>query len=170
MKLSLNLNRNLTLNLFAVGSEIKSKSKITIKRRGLIGPVLLLMALSLRADIQVAQPTFHASLKAATEVAATDQSLVLLIFGAEWCGPCKQLEKNTLASAEFREGGGALRVAHVDIDADEKTARSFDVSAVPTLVILTADGKIVARRTGYVDAKQLLAWLDTGRERVKKSQ
>src|SRR5262245_57191709 len=46
-------------------------------------------------------PTTHASLKAALSAALTDQSLVLLIFGAEWCGPCKALEKNTLANAEF---------------------------------------------------------------------
>lgn len=136
---------------------------------GILG-ALVWLSVSLQAETPSARPTFHASLKAATESAATDQSLVLLIFGAEWCGPCKLLKKNTLDAKEFLESAGALRIAEVDIDVDEKAARSFDVSAVPTLVLLTADGKIVARRTGYVDAKTLLGWLDTGRERVKQGQ
>src|SRR5438067_8082690 len=41
-------------------------------------------------------PVFHGSLKAATEAAASDQSLVLLIFGADWCAPCKMLKAKTL--------------------------------------------------------------------------
>ena len=72
-------------------------------------------------------PTFHSGLKVASAAAALDQSLVLLIFGAEWCAPCQWLKKNTLESKEFLEGGGALRVAEVDLDANEKMARAFAV-------------------------------------------
>jgi HEAT repeat protein/thioredoxin-related protein len=129
-----------------------------------------LTALSLEAETAATKPTFHASLKAASEAASADHSLVLLIFGAEWCAPCKLLKKNTLAAPEFLEGAGALRIVEVDVDADEKTARSFKVIAVPTLVLLTSDGKIVSRRSGYADVKELLAWLETGRERVKQGQ
>jgi HEAT repeat protein len=109
-------------------------------------------------------------LKTASEAAAADQSLVLLIFSAEWCGPCKLLKKNSLAAKEFTDGGGALRVTDVDIDADEKTARRFEVNAVPTLVLLTADGKIVSRRTGYLSAADLLSWIEEGRRRAKAGQ
>ena len=115
-------------------------------------------------------PTFHATFKTASEVAATDQSLVLLIFGAEWCAPCKALKTNTLSSRDFSERGGALRVAEVDVDSDEKSARSFGVKAVPTLILLTADGKIVARRNGYVEAAELLKWLEDGRRRAEQGQ
>jgi HEAT repeat protein/thioredoxin-related protein len=130
----------------------------------------LLLALSAYAESPASKPVFHTSLKAASEAAAGDQSLVLLIFGAEWCGPCKALEKTTLKSGDFLEGGGPLRVAHVDIDADPKTARAFAINAVPTLVLLTADSKIVLRRTGYVEPGELLAWLEEGRNRVKRGQ
>jgi len=122
------------------------------------------------AEAPAARPTFHSSLKVASEAAAADQSLVLLVFSAEWCGPCKALKKNTLDSAEFRETGGALRVADVDIDANEKMARAFGVSAVPTLVLLTADSKIISRRSGYLEATNLLLWVEEGRRRAKAGQ
>src|SRR5208283_5945158 len=65
-------------------------------------------------------PIFHPSLKAASEAAAADQNLVLLIFSAEWCAPCKQLKKDTLDSPEFLQQGGGLHVADVDVDSDAK--------------------------------------------------
>ena len=117
-----------------------------------------------------AQPTFHPSLAAASEAAAVDQALVLLDFSAEWCGPCKAMKKNAFPAKEFVEGAGALRIAVVDIDANPKMAQSFKVSAVPTLVLLTPDNKIVSRRTGYMDAAALVGWIKDARERVKNGQ
>src|SRR5262249_20336500 len=56
------------------------------------------------------RPTFHSSLKTASEAAAPAQSLVLLVFIATWCGFCKALKKNTLEAKEFVEGGGPVCV------------------------------------------------------------
>jgi HEAT repeat protein len=63
-----------------------------------------------------------------------------------------------------------VRIAVVDIDANPKMAQSFKVSAVPTLVLLTPDNKIVSRHTGYLDAAGLVGWIKDGRERVKNGQ
>src|ERR1035441_4565043 len=110
--------------------------------------VLLLSMQPLRAVITVSSPIFHSSLKAASEAAGSDQSLVLIVFGADWCAPCKQLKTKTLDSQEFKEQGGALHVAEVDVDSESNMARDYNVEAVPTLVLLTPDNKIVARQIG----------------------
>jgi thioredoxin 1 len=122
------------------------------------------------AEPAALKPSFHATLKSASEAAAADQSLVLLVFSAEWCGPCKELKRQTISSPEFLEQGGALHLAEVDIDADQKMASDFAVEAVPTLVLLTADGKIVARRIGFMHTAELLPWLEEGRRRAKAGQ
>jgi len=134
--------------------------------------VLLLSAfLTLAAEPAATnRPTFHPTFAAATEVAAADQSLVLLDFSAAWCGPCQAMKKNTFPAKEFIDGAGALRIAEVDIDANQKLAQSFNVSAIPTLVLLSADNKIVLRHTGYLDAAGLVAWIAEGRERVTRGQ
>jgi thioredoxin 1 len=117
-----------------------------------------------------ARPASHAGWEAAAEAAGIDHSLVLLVFSAEWCGPCKLLKKETLDSKEFLEGGGALHLADVDIDANEKLAQSFNVEVVPTLILLSAEGKIVSRRTGFLEIKELLAWIEEGRQRARNGQ
>ena len=115
-------------------------------------------------------PVFHASFRAASDAAAADQSLVLLIFGAEWCGPCRQLKQETLASPEFLLQGGPLHIAEVDVDANQKTARDFAVSAIPSLLLLTADGKIAIRRLGFVNTSEMLAFLQDGRRRAQAGE
>ncbi len=116
------------------------------------------------------QPVFHATFRAAAAAAAADQSLVLLIFGADWCGPCQQLKKETLAAPEFLLQGEPLHVVEVDVDASRKMARDFAVEAIPALVLLTADGKITDRRTGFVNTTEMLAFLDNGRRRADLGQ
>ncbi len=49
-----------------------------------------------------------------------------------------------------------MHVAEVDIDANQKMADDFDIEAVPTLILLTADGKIVSRQTGFMEAGDLM--------------
>ncbi len=122
------------------------------------------------AVIVVSSPVFHPSLKAASEAAAADQSLVLLVFSAEWCGPCKLLKAKTLSSKEFAEGAGALHVAEIDVDTEAGLAGDYNVTAVPTLVLMTSDNKIVARSEGFQATAELLTWLREARERAKQGK
>ena len=46
---------------------------------------------------------------------------MLVVFGADWCGPCKELKAKTLDSREFNEQAGALHIAEVDVDAEAGT-------------------------------------------------
>lgn len=115
-------------------------------------------------------PLFHSSFKSAADAAAADQSLVLLVFSAEWCGPCKLFKSKTLDAPEFLAQDAPLHVADVDIDANQKMARDFEVEAVPTLVLVTPDGKIIERQTGFMAVADLLAWLKTGRTRAAAGQ
>jgi HEAT repeat protein len=132
--------------------------------------VLLLLAQVVSAVIVVSSPIFHSSLGVATEAAASDQSLVMIVFGADWCVPCRQLKAKTLDSPEFMEQGGALHVVEVDVDSEETMARDYNVEAVPTLVLLTSENKIVARREGFLQTAELLLWLREARERVKEGK
>jgi HEAT repeat protein len=130
----------------------------------------LLLTPALGADKTVPPPVFHSSIKTASDAAAADQSLVLVIFGADWCGPCKELKAKTLDSREFNEQAGPLHIAEVDVDAEAGLARDYGVTAIPTLVLLTADNKVVGRRTGFLATAEIMLWLREARERVKEGK
>jgi HEAT repeat protein len=134
------------------------------------GAAMLLSALALAGTEPAGQPVTHSTLRAATEAAAADQSLVLLIFSAEWCGPCKQLKANTLSSPDFLVKAGLLHLVDVDVDSNQKLAASFAVEAIPAMALLTGDGKIVGRHTGFVSVSELLAFLAEGRRRAKAGE
>lgn len=77
---------------------------------------------------------------------------VLVDFMAEWCGPCKVMKP---ALEELHQKmGDAVRIIKIDIDKSPAAASSFNVQAVPTL-ILFQKGKILWRQSGVVPVNQL---------------
>lgn len=71
--------------------------------------------------------------------------LVLLDLWAPWCGPCRMvapvLER---LAARF---AGQLKVVKVNVDDNPHTARTYDASSIPTLVMIK-DGTVVDRVVG----------------------
>lgn len=110
----------------------------------------------------------HVGLEAAQEASQTDGDLVLVIFGAEWCASCRTLQETTLSDQAFLAAAGPLNLVKVDVDVSQSLAERFEVRSVPDLVLLSADGRIVQRDSGYRNTKDLLAWLDQGRQRQRR--
>ena len=81
---------------------------------------------------------------------------ILLDFFAVWCGPCKMLAP---VLQEVAEQYPDVLFAKVDVDEEPALASRFNISVIPTLVLIR-DGKPVASATGYRDAQRLSAFLD----------
>jgi thioredoxin 1 len=70
---------------------------------------------------------------------------VLVEFGAEWCGPCRQMEP--LLEQLAAEWNGKVRLAKLDVDESVNTVLQFQVMSVPTL-ILFVKGEACQRVSG----------------------
>ena len=116
-----------------------------------------------------AKPVFHAGPKTASEAAALDQSLVLLVFMGN-SEESQKLRETTLHSLEFKEQGGALQIAEISAETDTTLARAFAVRKLPALVLVTPEDKIVARRDGFLHPAELMLWLREARDRVKAGE
>ena len=77
--------------------------------------------------------------------------IVLLYFGASWCGPCKKL-KERLKDNDTYKLMPLLSVASIDIDSNEYLANLYKVESLPTQIFITVDNnKVVemSRIEGY---------------------
>ncbi|MBM2615093.1 thioredoxin fold domain-containing protein [Actinoplanes sp. LDG1-06] len=91
----------------------------------------------------------------ATEVLAG--GTVLVDFRADWCGPCRQLAP--VLEALEAELASRLTVLAVDVDDNPATARRYEVSGLPAL-ILFVDGEPVHRMLGVRPKSVLRAELE----------
>jgi thioredoxin len=65
---------------------------------------------------------------------------VLVDFWAEWCGPCRVL--GPVIDSLSREFSGRVRVAKVDVDANQEVAARYGIRSIPT-VMLFDKGQVV---------------------------
>ena len=81
---------------------------------------------------------------------------VLVDFGAEWCGPCKQLEPvlEEIASENLE----SLKVYKINIDENPMTPQKFGVRGIPTLMFFK-EGKLVDSKVGSLPKSALENWI-----------
>ena len=70
---------------------------------------------------------------------------VMVDFYADWCGPCKIMAPSVDQLAS--ETQGKLLVAKLDTDRSPRTAQSFDIRGIPTVIVFER-GTEARRSTG----------------------
>lgn len=86
---------------------------------------------------------------------ARSNGIVLVDFYADWCGPCRRQGQILHESEDVARSSNA-RIVKVDVERHRALARQYDVGSLPTLIAFK-NGKIVDRRKGLTDQKQLAA-------------
>ena len=82
---------------------------------------------------------------------------VVVNFWAEWCGPCKQI--GPILEELSDEMAGKVKVAKVDVDANQNAAMSMGVRGIPALFIFK-DGEVVSNRAGAAPKAALQSWIE----------
>jgi thioredoxin-related protein len=97
---------------------------------------------------------------AAREEASRLQRPLLIDVGAEWCSWCKKLDATTFRDPSVVKKVQAGFVAiRVDAGKDQKLSQDLKAQSLPTIIVASADGKILGRKEGYVSAPDMVNWL-----------
>ncbi len=90
---------------------------------------------------------------ASTYEAAVAEGVSLLVFYADWCGPCKMLHP---VLEELDQDG--FNIVKVNSDHNPEMMQMFGLMGVPSM-ILYKDGNPVEKTSGYRPKVQLEGWL-----------
>ncbi len=88
---------------------------------------------------------------------ASHHQLVLVIFWASWCGPCKMLKPSLYALAEAYQGRFLL--ATVETEQQRPLGKQFTLQSIPS-VLLFKNGEEVDRFTGAHSKETLSAFIE----------
>ena len=87
------------------------------------------------------------------EVLDQKNTLVVVDFFAEWCGPCKMMAP-VLDQVSLQLGDKA-KIVKLNTDNNQDTAMKYQITGIPCLIVFQ-NGKEIERLVGFRPAPQLL--------------
>jgi thiol-disulfide isomerase/thioredoxin len=118
-----------------------------------------------KVDLPAPQPAadakakWHTSLDEALKVAKAEKKPVFIDFYADWCAPCRMFAAQTLPDPRVQKVIKSFVLAKINVDQNQPTAQSYSVRGIPALIVVDADGKALARTTGFKPPEALIDFL-----------
>lgn len=120
---------------------------------------------NLSAQMQLFKGTFEEAMNKAKQ----EKKDLFVDFYADWCGPCKMMASEVFTTKEVGDYFNTRFVCvqvNVEADGNKEIAKKYNVTALPTMVFISRDGKEIRRIQGAVSPDALIkeAKIATGEE------
>jgi thiol:disulfide interchange protein DsbD len=87
---------------------------------------------------------------------------VMVDFYADWCGPCKMLDKQTYSDDRVAAASTNWVMVRIDVDRNQALASYYNVQSIPTIMVLNAEGKEIRREVGFIGVGPMLTLMEKG--------
>jgi thioredoxin:protein disulfide reductase len=143
------------------------KEKPALKRiQWIFGLVSIAAGVIFANSLQIKGVTWEAYSDAQVLNAKESRVPVLIDFYADWCIPCLELDRNTWTDEEVIDATKDLKrmkldLTHFDSPESEALRKKFNISGVPTVIFIRADGTEASdqRIIGFLPPKEFLVKL-----------
>lgn len=88
---------------------------------------------------------------------------LLVDVWAPWCGPCRSMAPMFERAAKQLEPN--VRLLKLNSDTAPSVSARLGISGIPTLLLMH-DGREIARTSGAMDTKNIVAWTTAGLSRI----
>ncbi len=95
----------------------------------------------------------------AQKLALGSNKLIVLDFTASWCGPCKKMESEVWHEKEVTDVMSSFIFAKIDFDANKSLTNVYNVNAIPNILIVDGNGKVLEQNVGYMNVSTTLNFL-----------
>ncbi len=141
--------------------------------------------LTIPASLSAAEESFwKTDYQVALKQAKAENKLILLHFYADWCMPCKRMERETLGSYELsKQYGDKIIAVKVNGEHHPELMQKFGVQSYPTDVFVNTEEHVESQSAGFSSVKEYLSlisrveskygrvqWIKKMREQAEKEQ
>ena len=107
---------------------------------------------------------------AALELAEAESKPMFVMFETNWCGYCRKMNRSTLKDPEVVERLNELVAVKINAEdgkqingfSGRELASRYGVAGYPALMVLGPRGEVRSRTSGFLDARNFLAWIEDG--------
>ncbi len=105
---------------------------------------------------------------AALKTAKNNDKILMIDFMADWCPPCRKMEKETFSDHDVIKKIGNFIPVRIDVDDNQDIANEYNGNAgkyggigIPNILFLDKDKNVNHHIVGFHDSKQLIAVMDS---------
>ena len=82
---------------------------------------------------------------------------VLVVYWAEWCGPCKMIAP--ILDELAANYDGKLQIAKMNVDENRDVPAKYGIRGIPTLMVFK-NGQLAVTKVGAMSKAQMTAFID----------
>jgi thioredoxin-related protein len=83
---------------------------------------------------------------------------IFILFKSEQCHWCEN-QKQVLKDSEVINSLSSYIVYHVDTNKEKEVSLKYNVKAVPVLILINNEEKIIKKNVGYLDKNKFIEWI-----------
>lgn len=121
---------------------------------GFLAAFVFALVRSSQSNVGASKGTLNhvSSFEVALAQAKADGKTVAVDFKAEWCGPCKLMQKEAFVDSGVTELMKDTLFVSIDVDnpgVNQSTVDKYSPESLPTVLFFNSDGKVIGRTVGY---------------------